>query len=467
MISRYKLKIILWYVGLLTGILVTVFVLLYTMLGYQLRQEIDQTLMGKVKRTNSILRDTGKAPPCYRRRFLDYITRRHYDFYDIREHTDVIDDKYILFVYCRNRLMYLSKKYRKLNLPVQQFQIRRNTTDTITLNDIPFTIAKISKTGYSVYLGYELSTIRALQSKILQIFLIIFPFAILLAVLCGYYVTHRSLKIIKTISSTAERISSKNLSERIRLPGGKDEITDLIITLNSMIDRLEKSFNRIQQFSHDAAHEIRTPLTIIRGEIEELLKEDRCPDSFCDTLESILEEVQYLSSISDKLLLIHGMDTGKIGYRFQTVDLSRLMVEIYEDAQVLALKKQLKIEIDKKDHVKVHGNEELIVRLLWNVIENAIKYTPQGGIIRLRLEKNETMAVIMVEDTGIGIPAEDLPRIFDRFYRVDKSRSRELGGTGLGLAICKWIVEQHHGDIRVTSEPGKGSGFIITLPLEK
>jgi len=259
MISRYKLKIILWYIGLLTGILVAVFLLLYTILGYQLRQEIDKTLMEKVRRTNSILRKTTKAPPCSRRRFFFYITRRHYDFYDIREHTDVIDDKYLLFVFCQDELMYLSKRYKKLSPAIHRFQIKKNTTRTITLKDIPFSMAKISRVGYTVYLGYELATIRALQGKILQIFLIIFPFAIILSILCGYYVTHRSLKIIKTITSTADRITSKNLNERIRLPRGKDEITRLIITLNSMIDRLEKSFNRIQQFSHDAAHEIRTP----------------------------------------------------------------------------------------------------------------------------------------------------------------------------------------------------------------
>jgi len=465
MVSRYKLKIISWYTGLFFGILIIIFTLLYFILGYQLRQEIDENVLGKIDKINSIIRNTEEPPPDDRRFFKAIIARRRYDFYDIREYTDVVDDKFILFVYCGNKVMYLSKKYKELNLPIQRFEINENTTPTMTLSNIPFSMAAIYKVGYTIYVGYELSTIRSVQKQILQISLLVFPFGIILTILCGYFVTQRSLKVIHTITDTAGRITSKRLNERIPLPPDKDEITQLIITLNSMIDRLEKSFIMVQQFSHDAAHEIRTPLTIVRGELEELLKDDQCPENISNIVESILEEIQYLSSIADKLLLIHSLDTGKIEYHFTDVDLSRIIEEIVEDARVLSAEKRLKIELEKNDGVTIKGNEELMIRLLWNLIDNAIKYTSSQGKVTLGLRKEDSTAILKVEDTGIGIPEEDIRKIFDRFYRVDKSRSRKLGGSGLGLAICKWIVELHHGEIRVESEVNKGSQFNVILPV--
>ncbi len=467
MVSRYKLKIISWYTGLLSGILISVFMLLYSILAYQLRQEIDENLLEKIERIDNILLETDEPPPCDRSFYRHIIGRRRYDFYDIREYTDVVDDKYILFVYCGDSLMYLSRKYENLKIPVSHFQIKENDTPTFDLLDRPFSLAAIYKVGYAVYVGYELSTIRSVQKQIFQIFLLVFPFGVVLSILCGYYVTQRSLKVIHTITDTTGRITSKRLDERIPIPSDKDEITQLIMTLNSMVDRLEKSFIMVQQFSHDAAHEIRTPLTIVRGELEELLKEDQCPANITNTIESILEEIQYLSSIADKLLLIHSLDTGKIEYHFTEVDLSKILEEIVEDAGVLSAQKALRVELERNESIPMRGNEELLIRLLWNLIDNAIKYTSAEGKVTLSLEKDDSKAILKIKDTGIGIPVEDIPKIFDRFYRVDKSRSRKLGGSGLGLAICKWIVELHHGEIRVESEVTKGSQFEVILPITK
>ncbi len=470
MISRYKQKIILWYTGLLAAILIAVFGFMYSYLGLQLHQDIDRNLRQKVEWIDQLLVNPEEPPDCSAtsRLFLRQIIRRgryNYDFYDIKEMTDVVDDKYILFVYCGDKLMYLSKKYYGLQIPVRRFEIPENTIGTFHLKDITFSMASISKNGYTLYVGYELSIIRAVKKQILNIFLLVFPFGVGLSILCGYFVTQRSLKVIHNITKTAARISSRNLSERMEAPKEMDEIANLIRTLNSMIDRLEQSFTMVQQFSHDAAHEIRTPLTVIRGEIEELLKDEGCPENISGTLESILEEIQYLSSITDKLLLIHTLDTGRIEYHFTEINLEHIVQEVYEDAQVLSQEKKLDIRLKQTIPSYVRGNEELLIRLMWNVADNAIKYTPAGGRVTMSLEKSGDNAVITVEDTGLGIPVDDIPKIFNRFYRVAKSRSRELGGSGLGLAICKWIVELHGGFIRVHSEVKKGSRFIIRLPL--
>ncbi len=464
--SRYKLKIILWYTGLLTAMLIAVSILLYTVLGYQLRQEIDTNIMDKIERIDRLLYTSDESPPSGRRHFFDFIiTGERFDFWDVQELTDVVDDKFILVVFREDSCMYISRKYEDVRASMQQFRIKRNRTSTEMLGDIPFSFALIRKTGYSLYIGYELSTIRSVQKRILEIILFVFPFGVVLSIVCGIFVTQRSLKDIRTITNTTSTITSKSLSERIPVPSGKDEITQLILTLNSMIDRLEKSFIMVQQFSHDAAHEIRTPLTIIRGEIEELLKDDQCSDNISNTIESILEEIEYLSSIADKLLLIHSLDTSKIEYHFTDIKLDKIISEIYEDAGVLSTEKQLTVKLEKNDPVMVKGNEELLVRLLWNLIDNAIKYTPSKGKVTINLLKKDGKAFVRVKDTGIGIPKAEIPKIFDRFYRVDKSRSRKLGGSGLGLAICKWIVELHHGQINVKSKVNQGSQFDVVLPL--
>jgi signal transduction histidine kinase len=438
---------------------------LYTILSYQLVKEVDKLLGDRISHIVPLIRETTDPPEC-NRRFLEYIvSRRRYDFYDLREITDAYDDKYLFFVYCGDRLRYISEKYQDLESVINTYDIEEQATQTLSIGNIPFRMKAIPRIGYSIYLGYDLSSIREVQRRVQQIFMFVIPGSILISLLCGYYVTHRSLRVINAINRTAGGITSKNLDERMELPRDKDEITELIRTLNSMIERLEKSFKMVQQFSCDAAHEIRTPLTIVRGEIEELLRDENCAQDTAEILESILEEIQYLSSISDKLLLIHGLDTGEIQYHFKELNIGKIVEEIFNDAKVLASGKNISAKLDKCDEIKIFGDEELIVRLLWNLIDNAVKYTNPGGNVAIAAEVVSNKAKVSVEDNGIGIGADHLPRIFERFYRVDRSRSRERGGSGLGLAICKWIVELHKGEIGVESELGKGSKFIVSLPL--
>jgi len=413
MISHYKLKIILWYTSLLSAILIAVFFSLYTILGCQLRQEIDRNIEEKIRRIDKLLRDSiNPSEQCCR--FLDYIVqKRHCSFYDIRELTDVVDDKYILIVFRGNELVYLSPKYKPetregykpIKEAIRKLDVNEKKNATyMHIGNVPFSMYALHKGGYDVYIGHELSTIIAVQKKILQIFLIVFPFGILFSFLCGYFVTQRSLKVINNIARTAESISSKNLSQRIKTTGGKDEISRLIITLNTMIDRLDRSFTMVKQFSHDAAHEIRTPLTIIQGEIEELLNNDLDKETVSVQLGNILEEIQYLSSIADKLLLIHTLDTGEIEYHFTTVHLDKIVKDVFSDAQILCSSKGLHIDLEKCVPVRINGNEELLIRLLWNLIDNAVKYTPAGGRITISLEKDSSGISIRVKDTGIGIP---------------------------------------------------------------
>ena len=298
----------------------------------------------------------------------------------------------------------------------------------------------------------------------LNIFIIISPIAILLSFIFGFAITQGTMNVVKRINETTNSITSTNLTNRITVPKGKDEVTKLILTLNSMIDRIEKSFNQAKQFSQDAAHELRTPLTIIRGEIEELMENDIKNPKIRTKLSSVIEEVKYLSSISERLLLIHSMDTSKIKYHFKKINLSELMYEVYEDVKIISNEKNINISKEISENIHLNCNKELILRLLWNLTDNAIKYNIPNGQVKLLLSHTDISIIIGVSDTGIGIPKNDTEKVFERFYRVDKSRSHKLSGSGLGLSICKWIIDLHNGEIKLESEVNKGTNFIVKLP---
>lgn len=470
MISYLKIKISLWYTFLLTIILATTLYAIYQIIGYQLKSEIVGDITNKIESIKITLNkekksdgDSDEHHEHERNKSVE--TSPEIPINQIRLLTEMSDDNYFLFIYTDAELKYITEKYRNAGFKVQPFNIADNQITELMIKEILFSMAVIRTPGYTYYLAYEMSVLTDLQTKLIQIFLIVFPVGVLLSFVFGFIVTQGSMNIINRINETTQKISSTNLSKRIELPKGKDEISRLINTLNSMFDRLEKTFAQAKQFSQDAAHELRTPLTIVRGEIEELIENGASNEETIQKLENILEEIQYMSSISERLLLIHTMDTNKIKYHFESVSLSELLKEIYQDATIISSGKNIEIKHIIGDKIELNCNKELLTRLLWNVVDNAIKYNTPNGMVSIDLFKDNSIIYIVVEDSGAGIPQEDIPKIFDRFYRVDKSRSRELGGSGLGLAICKWIVELHNGEITVESKVDKGSKFIISLPL--
>jgi signal transduction histidine kinase len=250
-----------------------------------------------------------------------------------------------------------------------------------------------------------------------------------------------------------------------------------------MISRLDRSFRQVKQFSTDASHELKTPLTILKGEVEVALRKERGPREYEEILKSNLEEINRMSQIVEDLLLLSRADSGQIRLNREDIDLNEILSEVIAHLNVLAKSKNLCIETSNhREEVHIYGDPLRIRELFLNLIENGIKYTEDGGSIHVLLtrdgllkEEKQTAHIqgaklpefvqIIISDTGIGIAKEDQEKIFDRFFRVDKARSREQGGSGLGLSICKWIVEAHQGEIRVESELGKGSSFIVKLPI--
>ena len=306
-------------------------------------------------------------------------------------------------------------------------------------------------------------------TDVLHTFMYIIIFAmigvIVLAGLGGLFLADRVLRPVERITKTAQKIEGSDLSQRIDVKTD-DELGRLAVTLNEMIGRLEESFSRQRQFTADASHELRTPLAIMQAEATLALSKERAPDDYRKALETISQESDYMSSVIGKLLILARSDAGKEQLNFEDVDLKELIIGLAANIEAFAQDKGIKFTVDTKDDVNVSGDKVKLRQLFTNILENAVRYTPADGKISISLLEKESNAVVSISDTGIGIPPEHLPHIFERFYRVDKARARADGGVGLGLAIAKIIAESHKGKIQVESEVGKGTTFIVSIPVK-
>jgi heavy metal sensor kinase len=289
----------------------------------------------------------------------------------------------------------------------------------------------------------------------------------LIAARGGYWISSRALAPVDEISRTAQRISIENLTDRLQVPQTGDQLQRLSETLNEMLSRLEAAVRRMAQFTADASHELRAPVSLIRTTAEvAVLKRDRPPAEYLEALDDILEEAERTSQVVDSLMLLARTDSGKETLECVPLDACAVIRGAAEQGERLARNHGIEFHIDlpQSPHT-IQADADALRRALLILMDNAAKYTPRGGSVRVNLSRSNGFAVASVSDTGIGIAPEDLPRIFDRFWRADKARSREQGGAGLGLSIAKWIVDMHRGSITVQSEMGKGSIFTIQVPL--
>lgn len=291
---------------------------------------------------------------------------------------------------------------------------------------------------------------------------------LLLASAGGYFLARKSLRPVASMNSQTQRISAENLSARLDVTNPRDELGHLATTINDLLTRLENAFKEQQRFIADASHELRTPLAVLRGETEVALGKERTVEEYQQSLSLIQDEAERLSRIVEDLFILARQPINtRAALNKERVSLNDAVRDCARAAQVLAFRKgvQLRLENDSPS-IALNGDEDLIKRMLLNLLDNAVKYTPAGGEISLALVRQNGNAEIVVRDTGIGIPAEAQARVFDRFYRVDKARARTMGGAGLGLSIAQWIVEVHGGSINLISTPGHGSTFTIVLPTQ-
>lgn len=285
--------------------------------------------------------------------------------------------------------------------------------------------------------------------------------AVSLSLFLGAWLTHRLLKPLDDIAAVAIQITrADDLSRRLPDTGRRDEIGSLTMVLNQTLERLERLFHARQRFLADASHELRTPLTTIRGNMG-LMR--RMGTAEPEILDDVQDELERMTRLVDDLLLLARADTGGLPLSRQPVELDDIFLEVYR--QVQNIESPVQLTIKEVDQVYVLGDSDRLKQLFLNLVDNAIKYTPAGGEVLMSLSKKDGNALVEIRDNGVGIPAEDLPRVFDRFYRVDKARTRNPGGSGLGLSIARWIAVAHGGNIHVESSVGEGSTFIVSLPI--
>lgn len=310
---------------------------------------------------------------------------------------------------------------------------------------------------------YLLDQVNASLARFLQICLATLGLAALLAVIGGRWLAARSLYPVAQMTSAARAISVENLTKRLQRSGSGDELDLLAETFNHMFDRLERQVTRLRQFTADAAHELRTPLSALRGNAEVALSRDREPAELRASIADSIEEYDRLTRIAEDLLLLARADAGQDFVRRAPLRLDDALADMIDLYGPMAEESGVALRCDRADVVQIDGDDGRLRQMIGNLLDNAIKYTPPGGQVTVTLVACGDGCELRVRDTGVGISPEHLPHVFDRFYRADRARSRNGAGAGLGLSICRTIVAAHGGKLSAMSEPGRGAEFVVTL----
>ena len=302
------------------------------------------------------------------------------------------------------------------------------------------------------------------RGRLLRALALAVPVALIFSGGVSYLLARKALAPVARLRALAREVTADRLDRRLEVANPADELGGLALTINEMIGRLERSFAEIRRFTADASHELRTPLTALRAEAEVALSRPAVAPEQQALLGSILEECERLTRLTDQLLALAREDAG-VGPPLapEEVDLTSLVTAVAETMRPLAEARAIRLHVTGGP-ARVRGDRARLRQVFYNLMDNAIKYTPNGGMVEVRVESSRTGAVATIRDTGIGIPAEHLPRVFDRFYRVDRARGREQGGTGLGLSIARSIVAAHGGHIDLNSTPGQGTTARVELP---
>ncbi len=341
----------------------------------------------------------------------------------------------------------------------------RGQIRTVNAGGGPVRVLTASIRVGAIQIGAPLASFYEMLDAFLWTAVLLSPVLLLLAGAGGYWMSRRALQPVDEITRTAQTIGEKDLSRRLPRRGVGDELDRLSETLNAMFSRLESSFERIARFTADASHELRTPVAVIRATAELARNKPRSDREYEQALDTILAESEHTSALIEDLLLLARADAGADEWASEPFDLRQAIRNVCVEARVLADAGNIKLMAETSAEALVEADARAIHRLLLILLDNAIKHTGQGGSVRVSARVDGGWALAAVQDTGTGIAAQDLPHIFERFYRASKDRSRSNGGAGLGLAIAQWIAGQHGGMITAESVPGSGSTFILRLPI--
>ena len=377
-------------------------------------------------------------------------------------------DDQTYFLVRTSKDMLIKKEFVPLGYPeAQSLAEKFNNQPTLVMLKNNFReVRMIGPSGSKIIVGKSLRR-ETIQLRNIAIQFIAIGLAFLvLGVGVSFAIAFRMVRPITQMSATAELLSEKDLSKRLDPNQIDSELAGLAEVLNRLFSRLDASFSRQRQFTADASHELRTPLTVIRSASELALSQPRSPEEYQETIEVSLKAAERMTNLVNGLLALARLDSSNADFHLQQINLSDLVGESVSLLGAIASEKQISLVSDLHA-VQIFGNPESLSRMIDNLITNAILYNKPGGKVFITLNRSDNKAVLEIKDTGVGISEEHLPFIFERFYRVDKARSRFSGGSGLGLAICKGVIEKHNGTITVQSILGEGTTFQIQLPVWK
>jgi heavy metal sensor kinase len=454
------LRLTLWYLMIFAAAQLVFGAGMWFILRNRVYDLVDDTLEARVEDLRNFLRAQPKDAP------LAELQTEVTEAYSLEHSGD-----YLQIYLGDGTWIYRSPFLQAHALPTQgPASIRRASFENQKLGGrhFRFITQKIEVNGrlYALQTGLPTNDVRD-TLKLFRRYLEMFaPLLLLVAAIGGYWLSRRALAPVDAIVRTARDISGTNLNRRLTQLKTGDELQRLSDTLNDMLERIERAFLRVTQFTADASHELRTPISLVRTEAELALRKPRAEAEYQESLRHILLEAERTTALIEELLSLARADSGSETLHMRPINLRETLQGIADDWRQVAAVRNLQFEssIEVPDSF-VLGDETSLRRVVNILLDNAFKYTPSPGNVYLLLERKKNRVVITVRDSGIGIAAEEQSKIFERFYRVDKARSREMGGAGLGLSIAEWIVGQHRGSIQVQSSPGQGSLFRVELPL--
>jgi heavy metal sensor kinase len=460
-------RLVAWYASLLTGIFLLLCALLYLDLRHFLVNDLRATQLRRTREiANTLLvhvKQTGEAA----------VASQTKDWYEPE-----INDRFIRITRADGTLVYVSEapkdgSFDPAEVPFftpsskAEFSRKLKLSGGNTLLIAALNFKSSGNPAYLVEFGVLLDPVETMLNHLFLQLALGLPLAIIIIAVGGYLLLRRALTPVEQITSAAERITQHNLSERLPVARTGDELERLSVSLNRMITRLDDAFQNSKRFVADASHDLRTPLTILRGELENLAEDTRLDSELRDRAGSMLEEVVHLGKIVEQLFTLSRLDAGEAQTEWTRFDLAELAKTTADQMNLLAEDKGISISCDASRPLPVEGNRVRLKQVVVNLLDNAIKYTPPKGAIQLRVLAVNGHAVLEVEDNGIGIPPGALPHIFDRFYRVDPARSADSESAGLGLSIVKAICTAHGAEVEAMSVPTLGSRFRVKLPLSK
>jgi heavy metal sensor kinase len=460
---RFRLSV--WYAGLLIVVSLLLATLIYGGLKAFLEESLSKAQSRRAQQiADTLLANIGKTGEAH------VVSEINAWF------APETNDRFIRITRGDSSVLYLSQLPKDLSFDASQVpQAKTPIAESSWRVEIPaqnkgLLIASVpyqTPTGehFLVEVGASLEPIEAVLHRLKILLILTLAAMVVVATGGGYFLVRRALTPVDRIASSAEQITLHNLKERLPIAKTGDELERLSISLNHMIARLDEALQHNQRFIADASHELRTPLTIMRGELEAIVEGAYPASDVQPTAASILEEAQRLGRIVEGLFAISRLDAGEAQKEWAQFDLAKLATSTAEQMCLLAEDKEINISSHAPEEVVVEGDRARLKQVIVNLLDNAIKYTLAGGKIRLSVTARDGRASLEVADTGIGIPADARPHIFERFFRVDKARSRELGGAGLGLSIVKSICTAHGGQVDFQSTEGVGSCFKVELPL--